>query len=160
MVPFILCAIGTATSLYSIMKGIASTADMIDSYIEDNVDIVTKGPVLGYQHIVAELRSKGERRTIEAYNNLIIECLDSVEGTSLSGKWKDHKFTKNEMSTIVRIGQAFHHWWASGYSGQSIANQHLIDPKVQPLFYQLENHDKAVIAKAQSLLISLAKHKK
>lgn len=160
MVPFILGAVGTASSLYGIMKTISSTADMIDNYIEDNVDIVTKGPVLGYSNIIAELRSKGQRRTIEAYNDLIIQCLDSIEGTSLTDKWKDHKFTKSEMSTIVRIGQAFHHWWASGYSGQSIANQHLIDPKVQPLFYQLECHDKAIIARAQSLLTSLAKHKK
>ena len=154
MIPLLLGAVGTAVSLYSLMGSTEKACSTIDNYVEDNVDIISKTPVLGYAPMICLLRSKQERRIIEAYNELIISCTDKVLKGNLKSRWKHpaHKFTKPELTLIFRIGTGLNYWWGAGFVGQVLFGSDTIDPKVKLLFSQLSDSDKALIARTQSLI--------
>ena len=158
MVPFVLGALGTAASLYSIMQSVESTCSMVDDYIEDNVDIMTENPVMGYDRMTVLLRSKKERRALEAYNRLVLECLDLLMGSNIAEEWSkkpgSFKFTEEQLRMKFRIGAGFEHWWREGFSGQHLNGKKVLDPYVEGLFHTLTDSDKAVIARAHSLVVA------
>lgn len=156
MLPFILGAASTAVSLYSIMSATESACTMIDNYVEDNVDINTETPVMGYSKMAVVLRSKKERRALEAYNKLVLRCIDLLHGSDIETEWSRKpdrfKFTEEQLRLKYRIGAAFETWWRQGFTGQTIASGNVIDPIVEGLFYTLSDSDKATIARAHALV--------
>lgn len=156
MLPFILGAAGTAVSLYSIMQGAESACSVLDNYIEDNVDINTQNPVMGYDKMSVVLRSKKERRALEAYNLLVLNCIDLLHGSNVAKEWAkkpDHfKFTPDQLRLKFRIGAAFENWWRCGFTGMVLNGGKVTDPIVEGLFLTLTDADKAVIARAHSLV--------
>lgn len=162
MLPFLLGAAGTAASLYSFMNAVEQGSKTLDQYIDDNVDIITQSPVLGRPEMICICRSKSERRLLESYNQLLLSYVDQINGTSLLFDWDKpgFKFDKASLTLIMRLGAAFHNWWKEGFTGQYLANNPTIDPKVSAIFRLLEDSDKAVIARAQALISSAAKRYK
>ena len=155
MLPFIFGAISTAAGLYSIMSTTESACSALDSYVDKNIDIMTKSPVLGYvMSPDIALRSKSERRRIDRYNTLLAKLVGEHLDCDLSD-WQNRKWAPEQVRAVYRFGAAAHEWWKSGFTGQRLGGENTIDPRVQPIFAALTTEEKAIIASAQSLICDL-----